>query len=133
MQEYKDDMVWIAITNGGLGPAIIESQTIADNGKLLDRDGLLDFVLGIGHGIYYDYKPIGKNVPLKPGESKKFLRIHKSLVNQPSSQRKEQYKKFLSLELEIKFRDLYGKRKIQNYKIGDIFPDLAKKYNWEPS
>ena len=130
-----EKVIWLALKNDGLGPAIIESQVILHNKSELDNNGFGKVIRGLYSSVNHDLNLLQKGVALRPGETQKFLMFDKdnTLLVHGHKRRAEEYFRFFSLDIQVHYRTLYGQKHIFSRKIGELFPGLASKLGWDKS
>lgn len=130
-----EKVIWLALRNDGLGPAIIESQVITYNKTELDKKYFAEVIKSLYSHVNYDFDLIQENVVLRPGEARKFLMFDKDnlLVRQGHERRAKGYLRFFSLDIKVHYRTLYGRKHVFSRKIGELFPSLASRLGWQLS
>lgn len=130
-----EKVIWLALKNDGLGPAIIESQVITYNKSELDKKKFREVIEGLYSHVNYDFDLIQKNVVLRPGEVQKFLMFDKdnTLFIKGHEERAKEYLRFFSLDIRVHYRTLYGQKHVFYRKIGELFPSLASRLGWQLS
>jgi hypothetical protein len=130
-----ESVVWIALKNDGLGPAIIESNTIVHQNKVIDSNIFFnEFIVKLMSYRNSSINVLQKGVVLKPGEYRRVLMIDQLNIKQVAGQEKriEEYKRFFSIEIKVSYRSLHGRKNKFSKKLGIIFPELSNKLGWGP-
>lgn len=127
-----ENMLWLALRNDGLGPAIIDKQTCIFNGKELDREEMQKIIGGLISHWGFELELPNKGAVLKPGEAQRFLMFDKDNVGFAAIQKEriKEYHKFFSTEIRVQFHSLYNENYVYSVSIGELFPVLAKRLKW---
>lgn len=129
-----DNVVWLTLRNDGLGPAIIESHNLSVADKNIDRNYLWDVITELYSFRYMKLDLLQKGYVLKPGEGQKFFMFDERNLQLGNNykEKKKDYYKFLSIDIQVKYKTLYNEKLNYSCKIGNLFPNLAKAYEWHP-
>ncbi len=133
VKKGTNDMIWIALKNDGLGPGIIESNTILHRNKAIDsKIFFVEFITKLMSFRNSSFALLQEGEVLKPGESKRILMFDELNIMRVSGQkqRAEIYKQFFSIEIRVVYRSLYGRKYKFSKKLGKLFPELSRDLGW---
>lgn len=129
-----DKIVWLTLKNDGLGPAIIESNDIYLNGRKVDRNDLWAVINKLYSHRHFNLDLLQKGYVLKTGEGQKFFMFDERNLQRGKDykERIDEYQEFLSIEIQVKYKSLYDEKLDYSCKLGGLFPNLARAYEWQP-